>query len=149
MAGLFYAYSCSVNTGLKSLSDTDYLKAMQAINEAIQNPWFFLTFMGLLLLFPVSCYQLRGQGLVFTYFLAAGIVYGLGVFALTVFGNVPLNEELANFSITEAKEEQLLAMREAFEKPWNNYHTIRTFAAVISFGLTLLAFLEQKGSHEA
>lgn len=141
VAGLFYAYSCSVNKGLSALTDAEYLKAMQAINAAIQNPLFFLTFMGLLLLFPVTCYQLRMQGLVFNCFLAAGVVYFIGVFALTVFGNVPLNEQLANFSISEATEEQLLAMREAFERPWNNYHTLRTFAAVISFGLTLLALL--------
>jgi len=41
IAGLFYAYSCSVNPGLRRLADKEYLTAMQSINKAILNPVFF------------------------------------------------------------------------------------------------------------
>jgi uncharacterized membrane protein len=40
IAGLFFAYACSVNLGLTRLADAEYLKAMQSINGAILNPWF-------------------------------------------------------------------------------------------------------------
>src|SRR5438105_15298485 len=56
IAGLFYAYSCSVNPGLGRLPDNEYLAAMQSINRAILNPVFFMSFMGTLLLLPLSTY---------------------------------------------------------------------------------------------
>jgi uncharacterized membrane protein len=61
LAGLFFSYSYSVNPGLKSLADNEYVKAMQSINIAIQNPYFFISFMGLLFVFPVSTYLMYRQ----------------------------------------------------------------------------------------
>ena len=46
IAGVFYAYAVSVNLGLAAQPDADYVAAMQAINERIQNPLFFLSFFG-------------------------------------------------------------------------------------------------------
>jgi uncharacterized membrane protein len=54
VAGLLYAYSCSVNSGLKNLPDAAYLKAMQSINIAIQNPLFFASFLGLPVLLIIN-----------------------------------------------------------------------------------------------
>ena len=54
IAGLFYSYSCSVNLGLSKLSDIEYLKAMKSINKEILNPWFFLSFVGSLVVIPLS-----------------------------------------------------------------------------------------------
>lgn len=56
VAGLFYAYSCSVSPGLGRLPDAGYLSAMQSINRAIQNPVFFISFLGCLILLPLSTY---------------------------------------------------------------------------------------------
>lgn len=145
VAGLFYAYSCSVNIGLNKLSDKEYLNAMQSINSAIQNPIFFLTFMGLLILFPITSYQLyQNQTNAFGLFIAAMGIYFVCVFGVTIFGNVPLNEQLANFSIQTETENEIALMRQTFEKPWNAYHSIRTIASVISFGLTVLFLIKQK-----
>lgn len=46
IAGLFYAYSCSVNPGLGNLPDKEYILTMQSINIAIINPVFMLSFIG-------------------------------------------------------------------------------------------------------
>ena len=46
IAGVFYAYAVSVNLGLATQPDADYVAAMQVINERIQNPLFFLSFFG-------------------------------------------------------------------------------------------------------
>jgi len=67
VAGLLYSYACSVNPGLHKLSDKEYIGAMQSINVAIQNPVFFISFMGSLILFPVqsfSCAAVKLQHLI-------------------------------------------------------------------------------------
>ena len=46
MAGLFFAWSCSVMPGFARLKDREFVAAMQAANRAIQNPVFFAAFFG-------------------------------------------------------------------------------------------------------
>ena len=48
MAGLYYAYAISVMLGLSMTDDRTFLSAMQQINVAIINPWFFVSFFGAL-----------------------------------------------------------------------------------------------------
>ena len=62
IAGLFYSYSCSVNPGLAKLPDEGYVAAMQSINREILNPVFFATFIGTLLLLPISTWMHFGSG---------------------------------------------------------------------------------------
>ena len=146
IAGLLYGYSCSVNNGLKNLADNEYLKAMQSINVAIQNPWFFIVFMGLLVLFPFLSYRLYSVSVNLSFYLvvAASAIYFIGVFGVTILGNVPLNERLARFDISGVSSTEISAMRQAFERPWNNYHSIRTMASILSFALTILGLIKQK-----
>ena len=54
IAGVFYAYAVSVNLGLAAQPDASYVGAMQAINERIQNPLFFLSFFGAALFLPAA-----------------------------------------------------------------------------------------------
>jgi uncharacterized membrane protein len=146
VAGLLYSYSTSVNPGLKALPDNEYIRAMQSINTAIQNPVFFIAFMGLLLLFPFTTYLLYNQVSKNSFYLfaLAMAIYFIGVFGVTMFFNVPLNEQLAKFSLSTASQNEISAMRELFEKPWNRYHAIRTILSILSFGLTILSVLKQK-----
>jgi hypothetical protein len=53
VAGVYYAYAVSVNLGLAAQPDASYVATMQAINERIENPLFFLTFFGAAL-FPLA-----------------------------------------------------------------------------------------------
>ncbi len=147
VAGLLYAYACSVNPGLHKLGDKEYLSAMQSINVSIQNPIFFISFMGLLILFPVTVFQLRSQQqAAFNYILIATILYVAGVFGVTMFANVPLNNRLANFNIAAASQNELAAMRTIFEKPWNTYHLIRTIASVVAFIFSILSLSKLNNS---
>lgn len=147
IAGLFYSYSCSVNPGLGAISDANYLAAMQSINRAILNPVFFFSFMGTLLLLPLSTYQHFGTGTRFYLLLGATLVYVIGTFGVTVAGNVPLNEALDKVNLTEASAQELAAHRLRFEAPWNRLNAIRTYAAVLSFLLVLLACLTTFDKH--
>lgn len=141
MAGLFYAYSCSVNPGLGRLADMDYLTAMQSINRAILNPVFFAGFIGTALLLPASTWLQYSQPLRMRFWLllSASVLYLVGVFGVTIFGNVPLNEVLDLFNIQTASADDVAAQRRAFEIPWNKLHTIRTTASILALVLVIVA----------
>jgi len=143
VAGLFYAFQYSVINGLGLLGDKAYLSSFQAINKAILNPVFYASFMGCLVILPIASwltYQ-NGDSTAFIYLLAATALYFVGVFGVTIFGNVPLNETLARFNIPEATPKELASLRELFESPWNRYNLIRTIAAIFSFILTALSIM--------
>ncbi len=146
IAGLFYAYSCSVNLGLGRLSDPEYLKAMQSINRAILNPWFFTSFFGVLLLLPISAWFTYGRfdHSVFYLVIAALAICAIGVFGVTVFGNVPLNEALDKIDLGSITMEEIKRQRKIFENPWNRLNLIRTLAAIATFVVTVLALIKMK-----
>lgn len=142
IAGLFYSYACSVNLGLGKLTDGAYLSAMQSINRQIQNPIFFMSFMGTLLFLPISSwmeYSYSGFSNSFWLLASAAVVYVIGTFGITIAVNVPLNEALDKFVISSASIEQLAAQRKSFEIPWNRYNTIRTVAAIIALILAIIS----------
>lgn len=146
MGGLFYAYSCSVNPGLAQLPDAQYLAAMQSINRAIQNPVFFLGFMGTLILLPISTflYFSRPASLRFKLLLGSTLVYAIGVFGVTMLGNVPLNEALDVFDLKTASLEDIAAQRARFEIPWNQLNLVRTGASVLAVVLAILTCLSPR-----
>ncbi|WP_241286335.1 chryseobasin maturation helper ChrI [Chryseobacterium arthrosphaerae] len=143
IGGLFYAYSCSVVLGLGKLSDAEYLKAMQHINREILNPVFFLSFMGTAILLPVSAFLFRGQP-AFIFLLLASAAYLVGVFGVTVAGNVPMNDMLDRFDISGATSDAIKQMRDNFESRWNFLNNIRTVFSVISIILTVCACIWDK-----
>jgi uncharacterized membrane protein len=146
IAGLLYSYSCSVNIGLGRLSNTAYINAMQSINKAIQNPLFFISFLGAALLLPICCYLQYSNALPTKFYLllAAAAIYLVGVIGVTILGNVPLNEALDKFNTTTSSTQEITAQRIAFEVKWNTLHTIRTIAAFISLVLVLITFMANK-----
>lgn len=145
VAGLLYGYDCSVIGGLGALPDKAYLSAFQSINKVIQNPYFFVSFMGSNVVLPASTWATYKTGMSSSYYflLAAAIVYITGVFSTTMFGNVPLNNSLAQVNLADMTAESLLILRQKFESSWNNLHHIRTYAAILSFLLTILSILKK------
>jgi len=143
MAGLFYAFSCSVNLGLARLSNAEYISAMQSINRAIQNPIFFTAFFGAPILLPVSVFLHYGQSLSmrFWFLLAATIIYLIGTFGVTIFGNVPLNNTLDRFDLQAASEDETALQRVNFEGRWNNLNTIRTVSSTLAVVFVVMACL--------
>lgn len=141
MAGLFYSYSCSVNPGLAKLTDAEYLAAMQSINRAILNLAFFACFFGALVLLPLSTYFNYSHPVTprFWLLLAATVLYAIGLFGVTIVGNVPLNNMLDSADLSTASTEQLAELRKAFEDPWNRWHAIRTWAVIFSLVLSVIA----------
>jgi uncharacterized membrane protein len=144
IAGLFYAYSVSVNPGLNKLSDIEYLKAMKSINRAILNPRFFLSFIGTLVITPgTTALYFRNVGADSSFYLLliSSVIYIVGVFGVTMLGNVPLNNTLDALTIANQPHRELKSGRLQFEMPWNRLHTIRTVANLSSLALALLALI--------
>ena len=146
IAGLLYAYSCSVNIGLGRLADAEYIAAMQSINKAIQNPVFFISFMGTLFLLPLSTYLHYGQPLSnrFWLLLISTVVYAIGVIGVTALGNIPLNNALDKFNLSSASVETIANERAKFEGAWNRFHAVRTIASIISLVLVIIACLNNQ-----
>ena len=145
IAGLFFAWSCSVTIGLSRIPNTMYITAMQSMNRAILNPVFLTCFVGNVLLLPLSAYLFYSTPVStrFVFLAAAALVYLVGVFAVTIFGNVPLNESLDAFALASASPADIAAQRTAFEKPWNTLNMIRTVASILSVVLVIIACLSK------
>jgi uncharacterized membrane protein len=141
MAGLFYAWSCSVMLGFARLSDKEFISAMQSTNRAIQNPVFFVPFFGAPILLPISTFLHYGEPSRFWLLLAATVIYLLGTFGITVFGNVPMNNMLDRFNLESASEEETARQRANFERRWNNLNTIRAASSTLALIFLVIACL--------
>jgi uncharacterized membrane protein len=134
VAGVFYAYAVSVTLGLAAQPDASYVATMQAINEKIQNPLFFLSFFGavLFLLAALAVHLPRPRLGRFWLIALASALYVGGGFLLTVVVNVPLNEELARV-VGDASAGELARARAAYESPWNFWNGVRTMFSFLAF----------------
>jgi uncharacterized membrane protein len=136
MAGLFYAFSCSVMLGLHQADDRTFVTAMQRINVAILNPWFMISFLGALV-FTILAGVLRisgsgtGGGLL-PWIVAATVLYIVAV-AVTGGINVPLNNRLDAAGDPGAIAD-LAVVRAAFEATWVRWNVVRAVACTAAFG---------------
>jgi uncharacterized membrane protein len=74
---------------------------------------------------------------------ASAALYIIGLVAVTLFGNVPLNELLDKTDLMQASTEELELLRAKFEVKWNRLHLIRTISTILSFLLLLIICLSR------
>lgn len=145
MAGLFYAWSISVTSGLAQVNDHHYLAAFQQMNRAILNPAFFIPFFGQSILLPLLTYQYyrspSADG--YQYLIAATLLYWFGCMAVTMFGNVPLNNALEILQIDLILPAQRADFRLDFEQKWNRLNWIRTICTFLSLVCLVLTCLQK------
>ncbi|MEU5533769.1 anthrone oxygenase family protein [Streptomyces sp. NPDC020362] len=132
IAGVFYIFACAVMPALTRSDDRTYVEVMRNINTVIQNPVFFLSFMGALVLTGISAWQLRGSAAA-RWVWAALVAYAL-VFLVTVAFNIPLNNALA------AKGDPS-ALRQHFEGPWVAWNVLRAVGSTTALALLIRALL--------
>ncbi len=142
--GFFFAWSVSVILGTKKVADVTYLESMQSINREILNPAFFTVFFGSLIALIITAYLQFNNKPVFWLVLASAIIYLIGVFGVTAFGNVPLNNKLDALKITKLIVLELKNFRTYYESTWNHYHNIRTISSMVSFILLLISIFIKK-----
>ena len=145
MAGLFFAWSFSVNNGLSNLGDVLFIKTFQSMNRSIENPFFSTVFLGSAFLILWSLYLNSDNTSSFTFLclLAATVVYLAGSVGVTFLANLPLNKTLDGFDVDNASSKDIICRRRAFEKKWNILNTIRTISALLAFVLLDLCCVYQ------
>ena len=143
-AGLCFTWSNAVTPGIGRLDNLSFLKAFQAMNRAIINGKFMIVFFGPVILLFLNTYLFRNNSISFWVFLAAAILFFVGIGLVTIFGNVPLNEILDKSNLETLSKIELQELRNKFEQPWNNWHTIRTLSSFGAFVLLIIGMLYSK-----
>jgi uncharacterized membrane protein len=141
MGGLFFAFSSFVMTALARILPEKGIGAMQSINAAVVNPWFFAAFFGT----PIACVivavlavtGLHEPGALCA--LAGSVLYIVGTFLVTMVFNVPLNNALATAAPDSTEGAALWAR---YVREWTNWNHVRTIAALAAAAL-MIAGLDQ------
>ena len=143
MAGIFFTWSNAVKPGIGKLGDIEYLRALQSMNRVILNNAFRIIFLGAIIavaLVPVFYFNLYPKN-IFWLFVFTLVIYWIGVFGVTVSGNIPLNEILDKTNLESITLEEIKTLRKSIELKWNNYNLIRCISSGITFILLIVSFL--------
>ena len=143
MAGIFFTWSNAVKPGIGKLSDIEYLRALQSMNRVILNNAFKIIFLGAIIavvLVPVFYFNFYPRN-IFWLFVFTLIIYWIGVFGVTVSGNIPLNEILDKTNLESITSEEIKTLRKSIEVKWNNFNLIRCISSGITFILLIVSFL--------
>ncbi len=139
IGGVFIAFSDFIMRSLARTSGTGGAEAMQVINREVFRWVFMVLFLGLA---PVSLgvaayglFVLGGQ--TGTLLIAAGLIYFVGCFGVTVRFNVPLNERLAHMNVADASTGEF--WQQTYVPRWTFWNTVRGSACVVSAALMLNA----------
>jgi uncharacterized membrane protein len=135
-AGTYYVWACGVMPGLARTDDHTFVNALNGVNQAIVNPVFMASFLGTPILAAAAVVTSTPAARPWT---IAGLVCAVGTVAVTIAGNVPLNNALAASTASPAAD--LAAARTAFEAAWVGWNVVRTLtatAAVVALGLAAL-----------
>jgi uncharacterized membrane protein len=129
IAGVFYSFSVAVMPGLAGADDRTFVVTMQQINRAIENPAFFLSFAGALVLAALAAELQRRHGpAVATRWIVAALVLYAIVLAVTFGINIPLNDQLDRAGDPD-RISDLAHVRNRFEGPWVAANIVRTLAS--------------------
>ncbi|PZF93496.1 anthrone oxygenase family protein [Micromonospora deserti] len=144
MAGLFFAYACSVMPGLAATDDRTLVGTMQSINRKILNGWFLATFLGAVLLIALAAALHLTRGGPVLFWTVAALVCYLVTLGVTMRANVPLNDQLDAAGPVD-RITDLAAVRERFEATWVRWNLVRTVTSVAAFACLIGALLTRDG----
>lgn len=141
IGGIFFAFSNFVMKALERVPSSEGMLAMQTINVTVLNHWFLGVFMGT----AVVCLVLAIVSIATwtsshsPYLLGGAVCYIGGTWLVTAFGNVPLNDELAD---AESGDPESLKVWGHYIHRWTDLNSRRTGAAILaavlfSIGLSL------------
>ncbi|MFI0447013.1 DUF1772 domain-containing protein [Actinomadura sp. 6N118] len=162
-AGLLCAFTIAVMPGLTAADDRTLVDAMQQMIVKIENPAFFLIFLGAPVLAAVALVQTRrsqargsqargSQARRSDSTRTAGwIVAGLAFYTLTLVVTFTVHVPL-NYDLKEAGDPALIkdlaAVRDDFVTPWVAWDIVRTLASIVAFGsLTWALVLRGRTGH--
>ena len=141
VAGLYFFSLNAVMPALTAADDRTLVDAMQQMIDKIENPAFFLTFLGAPLLAGIALSQARSSDSAATapWIIAGLVLYGV-MLVVTFAIHLPLNEDLQNAG-DPATIENLAAVRDDFVTPWVAWEIVRTVASIAAFGSLVWALV--------
>ncbi len=144
IGGVFFGFSSFVMGALRRLSPDAGIEAMQSINVVVINRSFLGAFMGTAVLcLGLVVLAIDGWGTEWAPFVLGGAVcYFAGTFLVTVMGNVPLNNQLAELV---AGEQGAAAFWTDYLDRWTRLNSLRAVAAMSSTLMLALALIRSGG----
>lgn len=140
IAGVFFAFSAFVMTALGRLPPDQGIAAMQSVNVAVINPWFFAAFFGTaaacVVLAIASLFRWGEPGAI--WLLVGSLVYLVGPLLVTALFNVPLNDALAAAEPGSGEGAGLWTRYLAEWTAWNHVRTAASLAAAAAFIMALM-----------
>jgi len=135
VGGIFFAFSTFVMTALGRLPAARAIAAMQSINVAVLNPWFFAAFFGTAAAsIALALFGLLDWGAPEAVYLVSGsLLYLLGCLLVTVVFNVPLNHGLAGVEPGSAVGAEVWGRYLSAWTTWNHVRTAASLAAAAAF----------------
>src|SRR5262245_21143685 len=129
VSGVFFIFSVCVMRALGTLPPPQGIRAMQAINVVILNPWFLGLFAGTAVLCIFSLVWLIEENAwpPRTWAVAGCLLYLIGLLMDTRMFNIPRNEALAAIDYESADGAKLW---EDYLKTWTWWNHVRTTAAL-------------------
>ncbi len=135
VAGVFGFYSHTVMRGLARTGDRTFIGAFQALDRAIINPWFMISFVGALLCTGAAVLlhlprDARGP----LPWLVVALVLYLVAFGITIAVNVPLNDALKAAGDPGTIADPAAVRRRFDEARWAAWNLVRTITTTLAFG---------------
>ena len=137
VAGAFLVFSTFVTQALRGLPAADGVAAMRAINVSAIRPAFMITLFGtaaVCVIAVAATWTSPGAGLRLT----AAAWYLVGTIAVTIAGNVPLNNRLAAARLDGS---EIAALWQHYLTVWTRWNHVRTVAAIVAAVLFVAAAL--------
>jgi uncharacterized membrane protein len=133
VAGLYFFSAIAVMPALTAADDRTLVDAMQQMIDKIENPAFFLAFLGAPALAAVALVQARRSGSpnIAGWIIAALALYTVMV-VITFAVNIPLNEDLQDAG-DPARIENISEVRDDFVTPWVAWDIVRTLVTTAAF----------------
>ncbi|MEO1575164.1 MAG: anthrone oxygenase family protein [Pseudomonadota bacterium] len=131
VGGIFFAFSNFVMQALARAPGIEGMRVMQGINVTVLNGGFLGLFMGTALIcLCLIVVAVMDRSLVHSVYLVVGALSYLGgTWALTAFGNVPLNNTLAQVSPDDPHANDVWAN---YLHRWTRLNSQRTICALLS-----------------
>lgn len=134
MAGVFGIYALAIMPGLRTTDDRTFIGSFQAIDRAIVNPLFLLTFMGALVLSVLAAVlQIGGgRGSVLVWTAVAAVLY-LAAVVITVAVHLPLNDALKAAGNPAEMADPAAVRADFHEERWVVWNLVRTVTSTVAF----------------
>jgi uncharacterized membrane protein len=136
VAGAFFAFSTFIMAALGRIPGPEGIRAMQAINVTVINPWFMTALFGtgVACLAVIVAALVEWDGSYGPYLVAAAALYVIGCIGVTMAFNVPRNNALARVAPESA---EAAGVWKRYLGEWTAWNSVRTVASLAAAGLLI------------